>query len=67
MPAGKGEEWVYVDLGAVCTFDRVVLPGSGAPPKASIQVSDDAAKWIDRPDRCRPEPAPPTTSSSGSR
>ena len=23
--AGSGEEWVYVDLGAPCTFDRVVL------------------------------------------
>ena len=25
MSAGSGEEWVYVDLGAACTFDRVVL------------------------------------------
>jgi hypothetical protein len=23
--AGTGDEWVYVDLGAVCTFDRVAL------------------------------------------
>ena len=23
--AGTGEEWVYVDLGAPCTFDRVAL------------------------------------------
>src|SRR5208282_3538459 len=25
MSAGKAEEWVYVDLGAACTFDRVAL------------------------------------------
>ena len=25
MSEGSGEEWVYVDLGAQCTFDRVVL------------------------------------------
>ena len=25
MSEGRGEEWVYVDLGAPCTFDRVVL------------------------------------------
>ena len=25
MAGGKGEEWVYVDLGARCTFDRVAL------------------------------------------
>ena len=25
ISAGTGEEWVYVDLGAVCTFDRVAL------------------------------------------
>jgi hypothetical protein len=42
--AGTGEEWVYVDLGAECTFDRVTLAwmrgGEGA-----LQVSDDAANW----------------------
>ena len=25
MSAGTSEEWVYVDLGAQCTFDRVTL------------------------------------------
>ena len=25
MSAGRGEQWVYVDLGASCTFDRVAL------------------------------------------
>jgi beta-galactosidase/beta-glucuronidase len=42
--AGTGEEWVYVDLGAACTFDRVTLDwirgGDGV-----LQVSDDAANW----------------------
>ncbi len=42
--AGTGEEWVYVDLGAACTFDRVTLAwirgGDGV-----LQVSDDAANW----------------------
>jgi hypothetical protein len=42
--AGTGGEWVYVDLGAACTFDRVTLSwirgGEGL-----LQVSDDAANW----------------------
>ncbi|MGA3042280.1 MAG: discoidin domain-containing protein, partial [Bryobacteraceae bacterium] len=43
--AGTGDEWVYVDLGAVCTFDRVALywiePASGG----ELDVSDDAVHW----------------------
>jgi len=31
---GLRKEWVYVDLGAHCTFDRVALTGYGAPRKA---------------------------------
>ena len=42
MPAGKGEEWVYVDLGAACTFDRVALYWIRRAAEGSIQVSDDA-------------------------
>jgi hypothetical protein len=42
--AGTAGEWVYVDLGAVCTFDRVALAwirgGDGL-----LQVSDDATNW----------------------
>jgi hypothetical protein len=45
MPAGKGEEWVYVDLGAQCTFDRVALQWIRRPAEAAIQTSDDAATW----------------------
>jgi hypothetical protein len=45
MPAGKGEEWVYVDLGAQCTFDRVALYWIRRPADAALQTSDDAAAW----------------------
>ncbi len=47
MPEGKGEEWVYVDLGARCTFDRVALYWIRRAAEGSIQVSDDAASWTD--------------------
>ena len=45
MSGGSGEEWVYVDLGAECTFDRVALYWIDPPAAGSIQVSDDAAQW----------------------
>jgi hypothetical protein len=45
MPAGKGEEWVYVDLGAPCTFDRVALSWIRRAAEGSIQASDDAKSW----------------------
>ena len=44
-PAGNGQEWVYVDLGASCTFDRVVLDWIRRAAEGSIQVSDDARAW----------------------
>ncbi|SPE25758.1 Beta-mannosidase [Candidatus Sulfopaludibacter sp. SbA3] len=44
-PAGTGQEWVYVDLGAACTFDRVVLHWIRRAAEGSIQVSDDAKTW----------------------
>ena len=43
--AASGDEWVYVDLGSACTFDRVVLAWITQPVAAAIQVSDDAANW----------------------
>jgi Exo-beta-D-glucosaminidase Ig-fold domain/Glycosyl hydrolases family 2/F5/8 type C domain/Glycosyl hydrolases family 2, sugar binding domain len=43
--AGSGAEWVYVDLGAECTFDRVVLYWIRRAAEGSIQVSDDAKDW----------------------
>jgi hypothetical protein len=45
MSAGAGEEWVSVDLGAPCTFDRVALYWIRRAAEASIQVSDDAGTW----------------------
>jgi hypothetical protein len=45
MSAGKDEEWVYVDLGAACTFDRVVLSWIRRASEGAVEVSDDAATW----------------------
>jgi hypothetical protein len=51
MSAGLGEEWVYVDLGASCVFDRVKLHWIARAAEGSIQVSDtasdDAESWRD--------------------
>jgi len=47
MSAGSQEEWVYVDLGAECTFDRIVLSWIRGAAAGSIQASDDAEKWND--------------------
>jgi hypothetical protein len=45
MSAGSGEEWVYVDLGANCTFDRITLSWIQRAAEGSIQVSNDANNW----------------------
>lgn len=45
MSAGANVEWVYVDLGAACTFDRVALSWIRRAADAAIQVSDDAVTW----------------------
>jgi beta-galactosidase/beta-glucuronidase len=45
MAGGPGEQWVYVDLGASCRFDRVALHWMRRPAEAAIQVSADAASW----------------------
>jgi Glycosyl hydrolase 2 galactose-binding domain-like/Exo-beta-D-glucosaminidase Ig-fold domain/Glycosyl hydrolases family 2/NedA-like, galactose-binding domain len=47
MSAGLDEEWVYVDLGARCEFDRVVLSWIARAAEGSVQVSDDAVAWRD--------------------
>jgi hypothetical protein len=47
MSAGLGEEWVYVDLGSRCEFDRVVLSWIARPAEGSLQVSQDAQNWQD--------------------
>ena len=43
--AGTGEEWVYVDLGADCTFDRVALYWVERAAEGAIQVSEEAQTW----------------------
>ncbi|MGE5644998.1 MAG: glycosyl hydrolase 2 galactose-binding domain-containing protein [Acidobacteriota bacterium] len=45
MSAGTGEEWVYVDLGAVCTFDRVALAWVRPAAEGAVQASNDAVNW----------------------
>jgi hypothetical protein len=47
MSEGKGEEWVYVDLGARSTFDRIALYWIRRAAEGALQVSDDAADWKD--------------------
>jgi hypothetical protein len=47
MSAGSSEEWVYVDLGARCEFDRVALYWVARAAEGSVQVSDDAQSWRD--------------------
>ena len=46
MSQGLGEEWVYVDLGARCEFDRLKLFWIARAADGSIQVSDDAERWV---------------------
>ena len=45
MSGGSGTEWVYVDLGALSTFDRVSLNWINRAAEGSIEVSDDAIQW----------------------
>jgi hypothetical protein len=42
---GGGEQWVYVDLGAACTFDRITLHWIHRAEEGALQVSDDAQNW----------------------
>ena len=47
MSAGSAEEWVSVDLGARCSFDRVALHWIARAAEGSLQVSDDEVRWTD--------------------
>jgi hypothetical protein len=47
MSAGLGEEWVYVDLGTSCEFDRVALYWIAKAAEGSLQLSEDAETWRD--------------------
>ncbi len=43
---GNKDEWVYVDLGASCYFDQINIYWIRRALDGSIQVSEDAANWI---------------------
>jgi hypothetical protein len=45
MSAGSGEEWVSVDLGVRCEFDRVTLYWIARAAEGSVQISDDEKRW----------------------
>jgi len=45
--AGAGQEWVYVDLGASCSFDDIKLSWIRAAIEGMVQVSDNATTWKD--------------------
>ena len=47
MSATGGEEWLYVDLGSMSEFDKVVLHWINKAVKGKVQVSDDAVQWKD--------------------
>lgn len=47
MSLGCRSEWVYVDLGARATFDRIALYWLNRPSKCRIQTSDDCVSWKD--------------------
>jgi hypothetical protein len=44
-PATSGAEWMYVDLGAVSTFDKVILDWLRRPADGVLQASEDARIW----------------------
>lgn len=45
MSAGSGEEWVSVDLGANCTFDRIHLLWILGAAEGALQISGDNTHW----------------------
>jgi hypothetical protein len=42
---GSNDEWIYIDLGSVCSFDKVDLYWLKRAESSSIQISDDAKTW----------------------
>jgi hypothetical protein len=44
---GLGEEWVSIDLGVRCRFDRIKLFWIARAAEGVIQISDDNVKWTD--------------------
>jgi hypothetical protein len=45
MSAAGGQQWVSVDLGAPCEFDRVALYWIRRAAEGEIQISDDGRGW----------------------
>jgi hypothetical protein len=45
MSAAGGEQWVSVDLGAPCEFDRIKLYWLRRAGEGSIEISDDGTDW----------------------
>ena len=45
--ADDREEWIYVDLGAACSFDKVNLFWLRRAAAGSVQVSNDTESWVD--------------------
>ncbi|MBN2369862.1 MAG: discoidin domain-containing protein, partial [Vicinamibacteria bacterium] len=43
--AGRGEEWVSVDLGTTCSFDRLAFHWIHRAAEGAVQASDDAESW----------------------
>lgn len=42
---GSENEWIYVDLGVNCSFDKINLYWLKKGESGSIQISDDAKNW----------------------
>ncbi len=42
---GNGAEWIQVDLGAICTLDRVALHWVRRAAEGAIEISEDATNW----------------------
>jgi len=51
--AGAQGEWLYVDLGAVCTFDKINLSWLRKPAAGSVQVANGTDHWTDIHDLSR--------------
>ncbi len=45
MSAGTGNEWIYVDLGSISSFDRIKLHWINKAIEGTVEVSDDARIW----------------------
>ncbi len=60
--AGSGNAWVSVDLGALCSVDRIVLHWVRPASEGSVQVSTDNADWKSLAALHRTSPGPESVS-----